>query len=84
MKEFNVRYGVVNVMKREKYEKKNQTPFSYLFVTQDKGKAIRACAKRKDTNFIVERIFDTEKIKNNREEIFRSGKYEDWLNEKNN
>lgn len=84
MKEFNVRYGVVNVKKRAEFEKKHHVPFSYLFITQDKGKAILACKKKKNSNFIVEKIFDTVKIKNKREEIFRSGKYEDWLNEKNN
>jgi hypothetical protein len=84
MKEFNVRYGVVNVKKRAKYEKKNQVPFSYTFITRNEQTAIRACRKKKDPNFIVERIFDTETIKNKREEIFRSGTYEDWKNEKNN
>jgi len=76
MKETNVRYGVVNEKERISYEKKNQVSFGYEFITTDKVKAIKICRRKNDSNCIVERIFDTEKAKNNKEEIYRSGKYE--------
>ena len=73
------RYGVVNVVAREMYEKKWNLPWKYDFITFNKVEAVIECRKHNSSSFIVERIFDSNGIKNKKEEIFRSGK-----DEKNN
>ncbi len=72
--DFNVRYGVVNAVERLKYEKLYQVPFGYAFTTFDKDEAITFCKKGKNTNMIVEKIFDSYDATNNKEEVFRGGK----------
>jgi hypothetical protein len=72
MKELNVRYGVVNVEERTKYEKENQVSFGYEHLGRSEEKAIRICRKKNNPNWIVEKIYDTYKAKNNRVEIYRS------------
>lgn len=80
----NVRYGVVNEAKRTKYEKKHQKPFRYEYIVDNIKKAIMLCRKKKNSNYIVEKIYDIDTVKNFKEKIYQSGTYEDWLNEKNN
>jgi hypothetical protein len=72
--ESNVRYGVVNVLDRENYEKKFHINFAYDLVTYDKIEAIKHCRAKSNSNWIVERIFNTKTVNNFREEIYRSGK----------
>jgi hypothetical protein len=73
MKEANVRYGVVNVVERAKYEKLFQIPFGYALTTFDEREAIIFCKKQKNPNMIVEKIFDTLDATNNKVEVFRGG-----------
>lgn len=80
-KEFNIRFGVVNDKIRTDYEKRTKKPFSYELITPKKQKAIIYCQKKNNSNYIVERIFNTPKVSNKREEIYRSGSYEDYLKE---
>jgi len=76
MKETNIRYGVVNVEERIAYEKEHQISFGYEHIGRSKENAIRICRKKNNPKYIVERIFDTKTAKNNKEEIFRSGKFQ--------
>lgn len=75
MKEFNVRYGVVDVVKRKKHEKTTWSSYGHDFISRNKLKAIQKCRDQKSGNVIVERIFDTPKARNNKVEIFRGGNY---------
>ena len=92
MKESNVRYGVVNIKERIEYEKKFHAPMGYTLTTWDEQKAISFCRKKKNSDWIVEKIYDTRERINNRQEIYRSGnlttkKYsplKEGENEKNN
>lgn len=78
MEKTNIRYGVVNEVARIKYEKKKWNRFNHEFITRSQHKAIVACKKKNNPNYIVEMIYDTPNIKNFREEIYRSGSYEQW------
>lgn len=80
MKERNVRYGVVNVKKRIAYEKEHQVSFGYEHIGKSMDKAIRICRKKKNSNYIVEKIYDTNIAKNNKMEIYRSGIFEEGGN----
>jgi hypothetical protein len=77
MKRVNVRYGVVNYVLREKYEKEYHLPFGYDYMTYSKKEALAYCRSLKGDpmygNYIVEEIYDTEASVNMREEIFRGG-----------
>lgn len=77
LKESNVRYGVVNKVMREKYEKEFHVPFGYDYISYKKGESIAYCKTlKKDAdykNVIVERIFDTAIATNKKEQIFRGG-----------
>jgi len=77
MKEFNVRYGVVNVKNRVQYEKTFQIGYGYEFTSFNEFDAIKYCKKQKDPNVIVERIFNTPKAVNNKKEIFRGGDFKE-------
>lgn len=72
-KEFNIRFGVVNIVDRERYEKKFQVPFGYDLMTYNKVEAMNHAKNKKDDNIVVERIFDTTTAINNKEEVYRSG-----------
>jgi len=74
MMERNVRFGVVNVAERTKYEKTFHIPFGYAFTTYEEEKAIRYCQKQNNPNMIVEKIFDTKYATNNKTEIYRGGR----------
>ena len=89
MVEGNARFGVVNNAMRIKYEKEFQVSYGYDFISFNKYESIVQCKKlssmnNNDSNWIVERIFDTSVIKNNQEEIFRSGDFKEGKDEKNN
>lgn len=71
--ERNVRYGVVNVVDRAKFEKIWQVPFGYTYMSFDKGEAIDICRKKKNNNWVVEKIFHTNDDTNRKVEIYRSG-----------
>ena len=75
MKEGNVRFGVVNVADRMKYEKTFHIPFGYEFTTFHEQEAIAYARKQKNPDVAVERIFDTSKASNNKVEVFRSGDF---------
>jgi len=83
-KEFNIRFGVVNVVDRGKYEKKFQVPFGYDLLTYNKIEAMNHAKKKKDVNIVVERIFDTISAVNNKEEVYRSGGNQGRGNEQKN
>lgn len=72
MEEFNVRYGVVNVVEREKYEKKFQISYGYEYTTWNDLSAISYCRRKNNSNFIVEKIFNTKKTTNKKQEVYRS------------
>ena len=72
MEKSNVRYGVVNFVLREKYEKKWHLPYGYEYTTYNKQDAIDYCRKGDIENFIVEMIYDTAIGHNFKEEIYRS------------
>ena len=80
MKEANVRFGVVNVIERAKYEKLYQVPFGYVFTTFNEDDAVKFCKKRNNTNMIVEKIFDTQTATNNKVEVFRGGNFKEGRN----
>ena len=84
LKESNIRYGVVNVKMRAKYEKEFQVSYGYDYMKFKKQEAISYCKVLNDPNFIVERIFDTTIDKNFKEEIFKSGSFKEGGNEKDN
>ena len=73
-KKSNVRYGVVNFVLREKYEKKYHLPYGYEYMTYDEQDAIDYCRRGDIENFVVEMIYDTHLASNLKEEIYRSGK----------
>lgn len=77
MEERFVRYGVVNVVERAKYERLYQVPYGYHFMTFNEAEAITACRKKKNPNWVVEKIFHTNDDVNKTHEIFRSGKFEE-------
>ncbi len=81
MKESNERYGVVNEKERSEYEKLYQLPMGYEYTTFDREEAIRYCRSLKKnpfySNYIVERIYNTEFATNLKEEIFRGGDEKD-------
>lgn len=79
MNKGNVRYGVVNDVNRNDYEKEWQLPYGYSHLTYDKQEAIAHCRDLKNSDFIVEEIYDTAFGTNFKNEIYRSGKE----NEKN-
>ncbi len=83
-KDVNVRYGVVNTEMREKYEKEYHVSYGYDFISYRKFEAISSCKKFNDSNYIVERIYDTLDTKNKKEEIFRSGSFKEGEDEKDN
>lgn len=62
------RFGVVDVVTREKYEKEYQLPYGYQFISYDETEAITECRRLKNDSFIVERIHGM----NCKEEIFRN------------
>jgi len=71
------RYGVVNAVLREKYEKEFQVPFGYDHICYSAEEAIAECKKMNEEEnflngnpFIVERIFDNAYACNNREQIY--------------
>lgn len=76
MNKGNVRYGVVNFVRREKFEKEFHLPYGYGFVTWNKEEAIKVCRDYKDDH-CVEMIYDTATGKNLIEEIYRSGNEKD-------
>ncbi len=72
MKILNERFGVVDVVARENYEKLYQIPYGYAFMSFSEKGAIRFCKESKNENFIVEKIYDTSTGGNNlKEEIYR-------------
>jgi inorganic pyrophosphatase/exopolyphosphatase len=73
MEKRNVRYGIVNTMKRERYEREFHLPYGYEYITYEKAKAIVICRKKNDSNYIVEEIFNTTDSINYKQEIYRSG-----------
>lgn len=73
MDERNVRYGVVNVVDRANYEKQWQVPFSYNYISYNEAAAIAVCRKKKNRNWIVEKIYNTNDDINRKNEVFRSG-----------
>lgn len=80
----NVRYGVVNDKLRTEYEKKFCKSFNYDYIGMNLKKAISICRSKNNINYIVEKIYDTDKANNFKEKIYQSGTYEDYLNEKDN
>lgn len=82
-KEVNIRYGVVNTVKRSGYEKEFHVPYGYHFISYRKFEAISNCKNMNDSDYIVERIFDTFDVQNKKEEIFRSGSFKEGEDEKN-
>ncbi len=66
------RFGVVNTLERERYEKEYNVSYGYEFISYKEAEAIKECRQFNNPNFIVERIKDG----NIKEEIFRSGNYE--------
>lgn len=75
MEERNVRYGVVNVVERAKYEKEWQVPFGYNYISYDETDAISVCRKKKGSNWVVEKIYNTNDDINRKTEIFRGGNF---------
>jgi len=67
----NIRYGVVNEVERKEYEKEWHLSRGYFFISRDKKKAIKICRNMKNSDFIVEMIYD-EEFSNLKEEIYRS------------
>jgi hypothetical protein len=84
MIESNIRFGVVNIVDRNRYEKTYHLPFGYLLTTFKENEAILHAKKMNNNNVIVEKIFDNQIAVNNKEEIYRSGKFKEGGNEKNN
>jgi hypothetical protein len=72
--ESNVRYGVVNVVDRTNFEKKFHINCAYELITYDKMEAVKYARALNNSDYIVERIFNTKTANNFREEIYRSGK----------
>lgn len=77
MKKVNERFGVVNIVDREKYEKLYQIPFGYEFTSFSEKDAVGYCKSMKKTpnyeNLVVERIYNDLDANNKKEEIFRGG-----------
>ena len=71
----NVRYGVVNVVERERYEKQWHVPFGYNYISYDEADAVKVCRRKKGPNWIVEKIFHTNEEINRKAEIFRGGNF---------
>lgn len=67
------RFGVVNTLEREKYEKEFNVSYGYNFISFDEAEAVIKCRTFNNQNYIVERIKDD----NIREEIFRSGNFKE-------
>jgi len=63
------RFGVVNTDKRKKFGKEFHIPYGYDYVSYNKSEAITVC-RRKNNNFIVERIYDDYGM-TKKEEVFR-------------
>lgn len=76
MNKGNVRYGVVNDVDRSEFEKEWHLPYGYSYLTYDKQDAIAQCRDLKDSDFIVEEIYNTAGGTNFKTEIYRSGKGE--------
>ena len=74
--ESNLRYGVVNLEVRERYEKDFQLSYGYDFITRNKREAIEYCKSLKMNEYVVEKIYDDFKSNNNKEVIFKGGEYE--------
>jgi hypothetical protein len=72
MEKRKIRYGVVNYVLREEYEKEWHLPFGYEYITYNEQDAINYCREQRYDTFIVEMIYDTEKGNNFKEEIYRS------------
>ena len=75
------RYGVVNAIVREKYEKEYQVPYGYDYICYDAETAVAECKKLNEENtdlipcHVVERIYDDGYASNNREEVYRSEEF---------
>lgn len=80
MTEHNIRFGVVNEKERTAYEKLFQIPYGYELTTFDEQDAINFAKKQKNSDVIVERIYDTSAAANNKQEIFRSGDFKEGGN----
>jgi hypothetical protein len=74
--EHNIRYGVVNFIMREMYEKDYQLAYGYDFITRSEKEAIREC-KKFGNKYAVEKIYDDPIQNNLRVEIFRGGSDEE-------
>ena len=71
----NIRYGVVNSVEREKYEKEYQIAYGYELMTYNKNEAIFYAKGLNNPDYIVEEIYNTSETNNNKEEIFQSGNF---------
>jgi len=79
-KEVNIRYGVVNVVERARYEKIFHINLGYALITFNEGEAIAFCKKKRNPNVIVEKIYDNYRAVNNKIEIFRGGVFKEGKN----